>query len=203
MTTLNNKSSSSKSKSSQIEPIAVQATLEDVAAGINRVESILLDLTKQIIILNDNISTFLNQQLPPTSNGQKSKNLIHQLDVKQTEVKRSTSIRTYHKDTSDTIGNLTLQVATLSTSVAQLISQQQQQQLNNVIALPRPPPRISRWNHDPYRNPNYRPPPRIISPKRDSNDVCYKYLLHLLTFIKFLYLFILSLIFYFYPFIVN
>ncbi|GES77913.1 ATP-dependent RNA helicase eIF4A [Rhizophagus clarus] len=170
MTTLDNKSSSSKSKSSQIEPIAVQATLEDVAAGINRVESVLLDLSKQIIVLNDNISTFLNQQLSPTSNGQNTKNLVHQLDVQQTEIKRSTSIRTYHKDTSDTIGNLTLQVATLSTSVAQLISQQQQQQLNNVIALPRPPPRIPRWNHDPYRNPSYRPPPRIISPRRDSND---------------------------------
>ncbi|CAB4436025.1 unnamed protein product [Rhizophagus irregularis] len=170
MTTLNNNSSSSKSKSSQIEPVAVQATLEDVAAGINRVENVLLDLTKQIIILNENISTFLNQQLPQSSNGHKTKNLVHQLDVQQTEIKRSTSIRTYHKDTSDSIGNLTLQVATLSTSVAQLISQQQQQQLNNVIALPRPPPRIPRWDHDPYRNLNHRPPPRIISPRRDSNN---------------------------------
>ncbi|PKC73141.1 P-loop containing nucleoside triphosphate hydrolase protein [Rhizophagus irregularis] len=170
MTTLNNNSSSSKSKSSQIEPVAVQATLEDVAAGINRVENVLLDLTKQIIILNENISTFLNQQLPQSSNGHKTKNLVHQLDVQQTEIKRSTSIRTYHKDTSDSIGNLTLQVATLSTSVAQLVSQQQQQQLNNVIALPRPPPRIPRWDHDPYRNLNHRPPPRIISPRRDSNN---------------------------------
>src|SRR3954453_18242669 len=116
MATLNNKSSPSKSKSSPIEPMPVQATLEDVAAGVNRVETVLLDLTKQIIILNDNISTFLNQQLPPTSNGHKTKNLVHQLDVQQTEIKRSTSIRTYHKETSDTIGNLTLQVATLSTS---------------------------------------------------------------------------------------
>jgi len=178
MASINNKSSSSKSKSSQIEPIAVQATLEDVAAGINRVENVLLDLTKQIKILNDNISN-LNQQLPPTSNGHKTKNLVHQLDVQQTEIKRSTSIRTYHKDSSDTIGNLSLQVATLSTSVAQLISQQQQQ-INSVIALPRPPPRVPRWNHDPYRNSNHRPPPpRIISPRRDDNDVCYNVIINI------------------------
>ncbi|RIA91459.1 P-loop containing nucleoside triphosphate hydrolase protein [Glomus cerebriforme] len=171
MASLNNKSSSSKNKSSQIEPIAVQATLEDVAAGISRVETILLDLTKQIIVLNDNISEFLKQQLPPTSNDLKPKNLVHQVDVQQTEIKRSTSIRTYHKDSPDTIGNLTLQVATLSTSVAQLISQQQQQQLNN-ITLPRPHPRAPRWNHDPYRNPNHRPPPqpRIVLSRRDSDN---------------------------------
>src|SRR6266542_1088759 len=142
------------------EPILVKATLEDVAIGINRIENVLLDLTKQIIILNDNISELLNQQqqTSSSSNGLKANNLVHQVDVQQTEIKRSTSIRTYHKDSADTIGNLSLQIATLSTSVAQLISQR-----NNVLSLPPPPPRIPRWNHDPYRNSNHPlPPPRNI-----------------------------------------
>src|SRR5688572_19394837 len=166
---------SSKDKLSRSSPISsldnepVKTTIEDVAASINRIENVLLDLTKQIAILNDNMSGFLNQQQPSTSNGHKKNNLVHQVDVQQTEIKRSTSIRTYHKDSPDTIGNLTLQVATLSTSVAQLISQQQQQR-NNVIALPRPPPRVPRWYHDPYRN-HHSPPPRILLSKQESKNV--------------------------------
>src|ERR1044072_4406495 len=127
---------SSNDRISRSSPISsldnepIKTTLEDVAAGVNRIENVLLDLTKQIAKLNENISEFLHQQ-QSTSSGKKN-NLVRQVDVQQTEIKRSTSIRTYHKDSPDAIGNLTLQVATLSTSVAQLISQQQQQR-NNII----------------------------------------------------------------------
>ncbi|CAG8521956.1 8621_t:CDS:10 [Funneliformis mosseae] len=179
MASSNNETSSIRSSKSNLygniggnssfvdESVVGKSSLEDVAAGIARIENVLLDLTKQILILNDNMSVLLNQPTQTSSsNGQKANNLV-QVDLQQTEIKRSTSIRTYHKDPSDTIGNLSLQIATLSTSVAQLISQRN----SNFIPLQPPFQRIPRWNHDPYRNSNHPPLiPRNMAPRPDRSN---------------------------------
>ncbi|CAJ0748048.1 15729_t:CDS:2, partial [Entrophospora sp. SA101] len=106
------------------------ATLQDIAIGINKIENILLDFTKQMSLLNENISQIiinqsplspLPQQLSETTSSPSSNlnvhnkdNLVHQVDVSQTEVRRKTSIRTYREP--DALGHLSLQVATLSTN---------------------------------------------------------------------------------------
>src|SRR2546421_2985082 len=49
-------------------------TLQDIAIGINRIENILLDFTKQMSLLNENISQIITNQ-PPSPHQRQSLSL--------------------------------------------------------------------------------------------------------------------------------
>jgi hypothetical protein len=171
-------SSPPPSSSAAEETLNTQPTLKDVTHGLARVENVVLDLTKQVMLLNNNLTMLLSQQRHEWSSG------LMQTDMQrrsQHEERLAPSPSTDSRDKrdSDAVSQLSLQVAALSTSVAQLLSTNHQR-----ASFPMGPPMRSRIHDGSYDSvypitphttvPHGRPPAssRPLSYRRDnvSND---------------------------------